>query len=156
MSKFEVTVYDTCSNSWKKVEVSKEVYLEYNRGSWNISKQDQSFYEHQIQFSGLIGGAENAFENFEEFKVKTTLEEDVDEILFKETVRKIILSLNPEEQNLYFALYEEEKTIREIANDLNLSNTAIVKRKKKLCKKMLKIMQTNGEFINFDINMGKK
>lgn len=141
MSKFEVTVYDTCSKSWKKVEVSEEIYLEYNRGSWNIKKHDQSFYEHQIQFSGLIGGSENAFENFREFQQETTLEKDVEEMLLRKRVRETIRSLEPEEQALYFALFEEEKTIREIAEELHVSKSVIGKRKLLLLKKISKLLE---------------
>ena len=67
MKKNTVCVYDTISKSYVEVEVSCEVYTQYNRTKWAIENNNSSFYNHEIQFSALIGGKDGAFENFREF-----------------------------------------------------------------------------------------
>jgi hypothetical protein len=63
-----VKVYDTITGKMVDVEVSQEIYTEYMRTEWGIKNNDNSFYNHEIQFSQLIGGDDGAFENFREFK----------------------------------------------------------------------------------------
>ena len=56
MKKNTVCVYDTISKSYVEVEVSCEVYTQYNRTKLAIENNNSSFFEHEIQFSALIGG----------------------------------------------------------------------------------------------------
>lgn len=67
MSKNTLRVYDTIAKKYVEVEVSENVRVGYNRSQWNIDDNDKSFYQHEIQFSALIGGIDGAFENFHEF-----------------------------------------------------------------------------------------
>ena len=67
MKKNTVRVYDTVSKKYVDVEVSEEVCIYYNRTQWNIDDNNKSFYNHEIQFSVLIGGKDGIFENFREF-----------------------------------------------------------------------------------------
>ena len=67
MKKNTVRVYDTMSKKYVDVEVSEEVRIHYNRTQWNIDDNNKSFYNHEIQFSALIGGKDGTFENFREF-----------------------------------------------------------------------------------------
>lgn len=67
MKKNTVRVYDTISKKEVEVEVSDEVRTHYNRTQWNIDDNNESFYKHEIQFSALIGGVDEAFEDFHEF-----------------------------------------------------------------------------------------
>lgn len=64
MKKNTVRVYDTISKKIVEVEVSDEVCTNFKRTKWAIENNNSSFYDHEIQFSALIGGHENAFENF--------------------------------------------------------------------------------------------
>lgn len=61
-------VYDPTSGTYHDVEVTQAVYNCYRRTAWNIQKNNQRFYAHEIQFSSLIGGINDAFENFSEFR----------------------------------------------------------------------------------------
>ena len=56
MKKNPVYVYDTISGKYTEVEVSCEVYTQYNRTKLAIENNNSSFFEHEIQFSALIGG----------------------------------------------------------------------------------------------------
>lgn len=67
MKKNTVRVYDTMSKKYVDVEVSEEVRIYYNRTQWNIDDNNESFYNHEIQFSALIGGKDGTFENFRKF-----------------------------------------------------------------------------------------
>lgn len=70
MNKKTVKVYDTFKGKVVDVKVSQEVYDEYMRTEWGIKNNNAAFYEHEIQFSMLIGGDDGAFENFHEFIVE--------------------------------------------------------------------------------------
>lgn len=67
MRKNTVRVYDTISKEYVDIKVSEEICTYYNRTQWNIDDNNKSFYDHEIQFSTLIGGRNDAFENFREF-----------------------------------------------------------------------------------------
>ena len=56
MKKNTVRVYDTISKKIVEVEVSDEIRTHYNRTQWNIDDNNKSFYNHEIQFSVLMGG----------------------------------------------------------------------------------------------------
>ena len=84
MKKNTVRVYDTVSKKYVDVEVSEEVCIHYNRTQWNIDDNNKSFYNHEIQFSVLIGGKDGTFENFREF---INEHEDVEE----KAVYKVLL-----------------------------------------------------------------
>lgn len=64
-------IYDSATGTHVDIEVSSEVYNCYRRTAWNIQKNNQRFYAHEIQFSSLIGGLNQAFENFSEFRSST-------------------------------------------------------------------------------------
>ena len=65
--KYTLTVYNTVTHRNEEVEVTHEVYHAYRRTGWGIENNDTSFFAHEIQMSGLIGGEEGAYENFKEF-----------------------------------------------------------------------------------------
>ena len=67
MSKNTVRVYDTITKKYVEVEVNETVRTYYDRTQWNIDDNNKSFYNHEIQFSALIGGKDGTFENFREF-----------------------------------------------------------------------------------------
>lgn len=84
MKKNTVCVYDTISKKVVEVEVNDEVRIHYNRTQWNIDDNNESFYKHEIHFSALIGGYENAFENFKEFMTEYDVEQKTDCKMFIE------------------------------------------------------------------------
>ena len=67
MNKKTIKVYDTITGKIVDVEVTENLYNVYMRTEWGIKNNDNSFFEHEIQFSQLIGGKDVAFENFHEF-----------------------------------------------------------------------------------------
>ena len=66
-TKYTLFVFNTCTQKYEEVTVSEEVYRTYCRTGWNIKDNDQSFFDHEIQLSGMIGSQDGAYENFREF-----------------------------------------------------------------------------------------
>ncbi len=60
--KFTLIVFNTCTREYEEVMVTEEVYRTYCRTRWNIKDNDQSFFDHEIQTSGMIGGQDGAYE----------------------------------------------------------------------------------------------
>ena len=63
---YTLTVFNTCTSQYEKVEATKEVYNEFRRGEWRIEKNDDKHRANETLFSELIGGNDGAFENFRE------------------------------------------------------------------------------------------
>ena len=105
MKKNTVRVYDTMSKKVVEVEVSDEVRTHYNRTQWNIDDNDESFFKHEIQFSALIGGHENAFENFREFILDYDIEKETDRKIFTERLYNCLKLLSESERDLITMLF---------------------------------------------------
>lgn len=135
MKKNTVCVYDTISKKVVEVEVSDEIYTHFKRSKWAIENNNRSFYEHEIQFSALIGGHENAFENFREFMTDYDVERETDRKIFIERLYNSLKLLSDSERELIVMLYFENKTERECAEFYGISQKNINKKKtKSLCK----------------------
>lgn len=134
MREYYVSVYNTITHRYEKVEVSPEVYQEYMRSEWNIKDNDTSFFNHQIQFSALIGSA--GIENFREFvRFAKDTHEVVEERLLLETLYKALNKLKPEERALITQLYFEGKTEREYAAEHQTTQQNVHKKKRAiLCR----------------------
>ena len=65
--KYTLIVFNTCTREYEEVTVTEEVYHAYCRTRWNIKDNDESFFDHEIQMSGMIGSQDGAYENFREF-----------------------------------------------------------------------------------------
>lgn len=63
----KIIVFNTLTNELQEVYVTPEVAQTFKRTGWNIKDDDKSFFKHEIQMSALVGGQENAYENFREF-----------------------------------------------------------------------------------------
>ena len=113
--KYYLTVFNTCTGVYETVEVTKEVYIGYKRSKWKIENNDRSFYKHEIQFSGLIGGDR----------------------------AKVILRKMPTViRRRYILHYYYKMTCEEIASIENVSVNAIKKSLKKAQKRIQDILST--------------
>ena len=132
-------VYNTLTDEYEDVEVSKELYVTYKRTKWGIENNDASFYDHEIQLSGLIGGENDNYENFHEFiDDVNTPEEIVIDAEIKRAVRESVSTLDKEEQQLVFALYEEGVSEREYARRTGIPQRTINHRKERILEKIRK------------------
>lgn len=141
MKKNTVRVYDTISKKVMEVEVSDEVRTHYNRTQWNIDDNNKSFYKHEIQFSALIGGHENAFENFKEFIADYDVERETDRKMFTEKLYESLKLLSDSERELIIMLYFENKTERECAKISCTSQQNVHKNKKLILYKLNKLLK---------------
>lgn len=133
MRKNTVRVYDTISKKIVEVEVSDEVLTQYKRTKWSIENNNSSFYDHEIQFSALIGGQEHAFENFREFMTDYNVEKETDRKIFVEKLYNSLELLSDSERELITMLYFQNKTERECAKFYGVSQKKSTKRKLKFC-----------------------
>lgn len=141
MKKNTVRVYDTISKKVVEVEVSDEVRTHYNRTQWNIDDNNESFYKHEIQFSALIGGHENAFENFKEFIADYDVERETDRKMFTEKLYESLKLLSDSERELITMLYFENKTERECAEFYGINQKNINKKKTRILYKLNKLLK---------------
>ncbi|MBQ8348566.1 MAG: sigma-70 family RNA polymerase sigma factor [Ruminococcus sp.] len=141
MKKNTVRVYDTISKKIVEVEVSDEVRTHYNRTQWNIDDNNESFFKHEIQFSALIGGHENAFENFREFMPDYDIEEETYRKIFTERLYNCLKLLSESERDLIIMLFFENKTERECAEFYGVNQKNINKKKAKILCKLNKLLE---------------
>ncbi len=134
---YTLKVYNTLTKQYEDVTVTKNVYDTYCRTEWNIKDNNASFYDHEIQMSGLIGGEDNGYENFREFIDNVNIPENI--FMTREgmvEVRKAVRILPVQERNLIVALYYERLTENEYADKIGVSQQYVSKSKKKIMKKL--------------------
>lgn len=91
-----------------------------------------------------VPGREDSFERLQEMAVQfaektRSVEEQILKQIEYEQLHKFILELSKEEQWLIHELYFEERTEREVATELGLSQKAVNKRKQKILEKLRKL-----------------
>lgn len=141
MKKNTVCVYDTISKKVVEVEVNDEIYTHFKRSKWAIENNNSSFYEHEIQFSALIGGHENAFENFREFMTDYDVEKEIDRKIFIERLYNSLKLLSDSDRELIVMLYFKNKTERECAEFYGISQKNVNKKKTKILCKLHKLLK---------------
>lgn len=118
----------------KKVEVSKEIYLEY----WKLKNRENylkrldakygllhfSSFDHDGHFVGSIPDENVDVEKIVETKMRI---EDLYKALFK---------LNNEERKIIDALYFEDKSIRDVARETNTNPMKISRKHKSILDKI--------------------
>lgn len=141
--KYVLNIYDPVTGETKDIEVTEDVYHAYRRSGWNIKDNNHSFYAHEIQISGLIGGEDGNCENFREFKTDSDdLEQQVIVQLNKEALHKVLSTLSDEERQLIMAIYFYGKTERAYAAEINVSQQAVNKRKRLILKKLQNLLNS--------------
>ena len=139
---YTLDIYNHATGKVEIVEVTEEVYRTYLRTGWSIENNDTSFYTHEIQFSSLIGGGENAFQNFREF---IDTENTPDQIMEREdviaTVHRAIANLPPEDQELVRARFFDSLSLRQYAQLNGVSHTVIHRRERNILKKLKKYLK---------------
>ena len=139
---YKVTVFNTVTKKYEQIAVLEEIYNAFRRTGWNIDDNDDSFFAHEIQMSGLIGGKDNSFENFKEFisennKVENAVIKNSEKYMLYNAISKLSFS----EQNLIKALYFDGLTESEYAGLVNTSQQSVNKRKKRILKKLEKLLK---------------
>lgn len=137
-----INIFDTTTGKERTVYVSKEVYDEFRRGEWRISKNNDKHNANETQFSALHGGDDGAYENFHEF-----VDEDANpekllmEQLVVEKLYSALALLDQADRELIEALYFKELSERKFAERKKVSCVAIHNRKVRILKKLKEILE---------------
>lgn len=134
---YTLTVYNTITKEYENVAVTEEVYATYRRSGWNIKDSDESFYKHEIQFSGLIGGENGSYENFNEF-ISDDGNPDliIPDKLLIEALYKALDTLSETEMELIDAIYFEGKSERKYSAETGIPRMTINSRKQVILNKI--------------------
>lgn len=142
---YTVSVYNTFTGKYESVEVSEEIYRIYGNGKTANHDDDRRFFSHEIQFSGLIGGNEDAYEHFREFR---TTDCDPQEILcescMKESLAKALASLSADQKEDIMLAFYEGIPVGEVARTLGISRQAEYKRRLVAYAKLKNFLEEQG------------
>lgn len=134
-------VYDTITGKMVDVEVTPEVYREYMRTEWGIKNNNNSFYQHEIQFSALIGGNDDAYENFDEFVRDDDYEEDIINKIYLDRLPGSLKKLSKKERELIELLFFKSMTEDECAEELCISRQNVHNKKMRVLSKLNKLLK---------------
>ena len=139
--KYTLTVYNTVTHRNEEIEVTREVYHAYRRTEWGIENNDASFFAHEIQMSGLIGGEDGAYENFKEFiDTENIPDNTVLKIVEIEALRKAISVLPDADKALIRALFYDGLTEQEYAAQVGISQQMINRKKQRILNFLKKLL----------------
>ena len=139
--KYTLTVYNTVTHRNEEVEVTREVYQAYRRTGWGIENNDASFFAHEIQMSGLIGGEEGAYENFKEFiDTENIPDNTVLKIMEIDALLKALSVLSDADNELVQALFYDGLTEQEYAVQVGISQQMISRKKQRILKSLKKLL----------------
>ena len=134
-------VYNTVTHRNEEVEVTREVYHAYRRTEWGIENNDASFFAHEIQMSGLIGGEDGAYENFKEFiDTENIPDNTVLKIMEIEALQKALSVLSDADNKLVQALFYDGLTEQEYAAQVGISQQMINRKKQRILKLLKKLL----------------
>lgn len=139
--KYTLMVYNTVTHRNEEIEVTREVYHAYRRTGWGIENNDASFFAHEIQMSGLIGGEDGAYENFKEFiDTENIPDNTVLKIMEIEALQKALSVLSDADNKLVQALFYDGLTEQEYAAQVGISQQMINRKKQRILKLLKKLL----------------
>ena len=131
--KFTLIVFNTCTQEYEEVIVTEEVYRAYCRTRWNIKDNDQSFFDHEIQTSGMIGS--------QDIDAINTPEHIILEQIKKEALYQAISALPAADQALVQGLFFKGQSELDYAREIGVSQPAVHKRKVRILKSLKKLLE---------------
>ena len=138
MSKI-ICIYDRITNMPVEVEVSDEVYTQYMRTGWNIKDNDDSFFSHEIQFSGLKGNINGSIDNFHEaVSDSNEVEKNAINNVMIDRLNKCLAKLSDSDRELIELLYFEGISETDCAEILGVTRQNINKIKHRILCEMQK------------------
>lgn len=120
----------------KKIYVDNEIYREYKK----LKNREEYLARLDIKHRGFhFEGMNQSVEDLEDKSVD--IEKIIETKLRLEDLYKALDNLNEEERRIINALYFEEKTIRDLAEEEDVSSKKIFTSRNKILKKLKKIME---------------
>ena len=118
----------------KKVPVSEEVYRAFKRPAWTERKRRQVRAE---QERSLEQFAEDGFDVPDE---SALVDEIVEDKLMLDMLFAALAELTDDERGLIDALFFDEKSEREVAREVGISQPAIHKRRNRILEKLKNLL----------------
>lgn len=145
-SKNRVYAFDLENNTY--IYLDREMFLLYMRPYWREKKEEQrhrqitvsldelhDLYELELDEQGHLITKDNYYQ----FSYEDDMDEEDASSLLQNALEKVLAESNPIYKQIYCLLLEE-KTTREIASILGISQPAVVKNIKRLKEKIKKFM----------------
>lgn len=140
--KYILRIFNKSTNQIDEIEVTEELYNYYRRSMWNEKKKDLYYHSHTLPFSSLIGGDNNAYENFREFRSDELNPEEIYiEYEIVNGVRKAFADLDEAEKLLLYEIYVCGKTMREYAKTKGIPLMTAQYRKRKILNKLKSFLE---------------
>ena len=111
------------------------------RTEWGIKNNNNSFYEHEIQFSALIGGNDDAYENFDEFIQDDDYEDDIINKIYLERLLGVMKQLSKDDRELIDLMFYKNMSEEQIAEMKGVTQQNISQKRRRIlgrCYKLLK------------------
>lgn len=134
---YVLNVYNTTTGEYEKVRVTKAVFDEYMRSTWNMKNNSRRFYKNEIQFSGLIGYNDGEEEWLEKYTDEENNPEDIviEKMLISQLYNFMTL-LTPDEYEMIYSLYFRKMSENSFALRKGVTQQAVACKKKRILKKL--------------------
>ena len=142
---YVLNVYNTTTGEYEKVRVTKAVFDEYMRSTWNMKNNSRRFYKNEIQFSGLIGYNDGEEEWLEKYSDEENNPEDIviEKMLISQLYNFMTL-LTPDEYELIYTLYFRKMSENAFALRNGVTQQAVCKKKNRILKKLENFFENQG------------
>lgn len=118
----------------RQIPVSKEVYYAFKRPAWRERKRRQVRAEKELSLEVFADAG------FEIPSGQALVDEIVEDKLLLDMLSKALSELTEEERVLIDELFFNDKSEREIAREIGVSQPAIHKRRNRILEKLKKLM----------------
>jgi RNA polymerase sigma factor (sigma-70 family) len=118
----------------RQIPVSKEVYYAFKRPAWREHKRRQVRAEKELSLEAFADAG------FEIPSGEALVDEIVEDKLLLDMLSKALSELTEEERVLIDELFFNDKSEREIAREIGVSQPAIHKRRNRILEKLKKLM----------------
>lgn len=118
----------------RQIPVSKEVYYAFKRPAWKERKRSQVRAEKELSLEAFADAG------FEIPSGEALVDEIVEDKLLLDMLSKALSELTEDERFLINELFFNDKSEREIACEIGVSQPAIHKRRNRILEKLKKLM----------------
>ena len=118
----------------RQIPVGKEVYDAFKRSAWKERKRSQVRAEKELSLEAFADAG------FEIPSGEALVDEIVEDKLLLDMLSKALSELTEEERVLIDELFFNDKSEREIAREIGVSQPAIHKRRNRILEKLKKLM----------------
>ena len=118
----------------EKIPVTEDVYYAYKRPAWRETKRRRVRNDNEYSLAALEE------DGFEAVSGEALIDDIVADNLLLEQLFAALAELTGDERGLIDALFFEEKSEREVARELGVSQPAIHKRRNRILEKLKKLL----------------